>query len=39
MRTSKFTETQIVTTLKQADASVPVKDICRQVGISTATYY
>ncbi|WP_425513157.1 IS3 family transposase [Xanthomonas fragariae] len=39
MRRSKFTETQIVTTLKQADAGVPVKDICRQVGISTATYY
>ncbi|AZU11208.1 transposase [Xanthomonas phaseoli pv. phaseoli] len=39
MRTSKFTETQIVTALKQADAGVPVKDVCRQVGISTATYY
>lgn len=39
MRTSKFTETQIVATLKQADAGVPVKDICRQAGISTATYY
>ncbi|KEZ95580.1 transposase [Xanthomonas vasicola] len=39
MRTSKFTETQIVATLKQADAGVSVKDICRQVGISTATYY
>ncbi|MBO9770044.1 MULTISPECIES: IS3 family transposase [Xanthomonas] len=39
MRTSKFTETQIVATLKQADAGVPVKDVCRQVGISTATYY
>ena len=39
MRTSKFTESQIVATLKQADAGVPVKDICRQAGISTATYY
>lgn len=29
MHTSKFTETQIVATLKQADAGVPVKDICR----------
>ncbi|KKY05612.1 transposase, partial [Xanthomonas phaseoli pv. phaseoli] len=29
MRTSKFTETQIIATLKQADAGVPVKDICR----------
>ncbi|OAG68663.1 transposase [Xanthomonas floridensis] len=39
MRTSKFTETPIIATLKQADAGVPVKDVCRQVGISTATYY
>ena len=39
MRTSKFTETQIVSILKQADAGVPVKDLCRQAGISAATYY
>ena len=39
MKPSKFTETQIVSILKQADAGVPVKDICRQAGISSATYY
>lgn len=39
MRTSKFTETQIVSILKQADAGVAVKDLCRQSGISVATYY
>lgn len=39
MRTSKFTETQIVSILKQADAGVPVKDLCRQAGISAASYY
>lgn len=39
MKSSKFTETQIVSILKQADAGVPVKDICRQAGISGATYY
>lgn len=39
MRTSKFTETQIVSILRQADAGLPVKDICRQAGVSTATYY
>jgi putative transposase len=39
MRTSKFTESQIVSILKQADAGMPVKDLCRQAGISTATYY
>lgn len=30
MRTSKFTETQMNATLKQADAGVTVKDICRR---------
>ncbi len=39
MKTSKFTEPQIVSILKQADAGVPVKDTCRQAGISVATYY
>lgn len=39
MRKSKFSETQIVAILKQADAGVPVKDLCRQAGVSTATYY
>lgn len=39
MRTSKFSETQIVALLKQADAGMAVKDICRQAGISAATYY
>ncbi|RAP55352.1 transposase [Oleiagrimonas sp. MCCC 1A03011] len=39
MKKSRFTEHQIVTILKQADAGIPVKEICRQAGISTPTYY
>ena len=39
MKKSKFSESQIVAILKQADAGLPVKDICRQAGISSATYY
>jgi putative transposase len=39
MKKSKFTESQIVAVLKQGDAGVPVKDLCRQTGISSATSY
>jgi putative transposase len=37
MKKSKFSETQIVAILNQGDAGVPVKDLCRQAGISSAT--
>jgi len=39
MRKSKFTESQIVTTLKQVEGGRQVKDVCRELGISDATYY
>jgi putative transposase len=39
MRQSKFTEAQIIGFIKQADAGMPVKDICRKGGFSDATFY
>lgn len=39
MKTSKFSETQIVSILKQQEAGVKVADICREHGISQATFY
>lgn len=39
MKKTRFTETQIVSILKSADAGLKVKDLCREQGISEATYY
>ncbi len=39
MRKSKYSEHQIVGALKRAEAGVPVKDLCRELGISSATFY
>lgn len=39
MKTARFSESQIFAALKQADAGVQIKDICRQADISQATYY
>ena len=39
MRKSKFSEHQIVGAVKRAEEGVPVKDICRELGISSATFY
>ena len=39
MRQSKFTETQIMSILKEADAGRPSNEIWRTYGISSATYY
>ncbi len=35
----RFTETQIVSAIKKQEAGIPVKDICREIGISDATFY
>ena len=39
MKRSRFTETQIVSILKEVDAGRKVKEICRRHGISDATCY
>ncbi len=39
MKKTRFTEGQIVSILKSADAGMKVKDLCREHGISEATYY
>jgi len=39
MKKSKFSESQIVSVLKEAESGMKVDDVCRKHGISSATYY
>lgn len=39
MKRSRFNETQVVAILKEAEAGKAVAEICREHGISNATYY
>ena len=39
MRKSKFSETQIVGILKDAESGVPVADLLRKYGVSKATFF
>ena len=39
MKRSKFTESQIIFALKQAETGVRVEEVCRKMRISEATFY
>jgi putative transposase len=39
MKKSRFSETQIMTILKQAEGGVPVPELCREHGMSNASVY
>jgi len=39
MKKSRYSETQIVKILKEVESGKLVKDVCREYGISDATYY
>jgi putative transposase len=39
MKKSRFTDAQILAILKQGENGVAVADLCREHGISAATYY
>jgi putative transposase len=39
MKRSKFSEEQVAYALRQVEAGTPVPDICRQLGVSEATFY
>lgn len=39
MKKSKFSDSQIMAILKQAESGVPVPQLCREHGMSNATFY
>jgi putative transposase len=39
MKTSRFKDNQIIAILKQAEAGTPVSELCREHGMSSATFY
>lgn len=39
MKRSKFSEEQVVYAIRQAESGTPVVDLCRQLGVSEATFY
>jgi putative transposase len=39
MKTSRYTDSQIMSILKEGEAGKPVASLCREHGMSSATYY
>jgi len=39
MKKSRYSDVQILAILKQDEIGVPIADLCREHGISSATYY
>ena len=39
MKRSRFSEEQISYALRQAESGTPVADVCRQLGVSEASFY
>lgn len=39
MKKTRFTESQIVTVIRRQEGGVSVKELCRELGISEATFY
>ena len=39
MKISRFSESQIMRILKQADSGVPVAELCREHGMSSTSFY
>lgn len=39
MKKSRFSDSQIISILKQAEAGTPVTELCREHGMSDATFY
>ena len=39
MKTSRFSDSQILAILKQTVAGIPVTELCREPGMSSVTFY
>lgn len=39
MKRNKYTETQIVSILKESEAGIPVEELCRKHGFSQSAFY